>query len=217
MLMHKASEFHPSEMISADAIPDGHLALSPRLGNRHAGLLAGSLVETAGGWRRVETLSPGACVATFDGGYAKLTRVEHRTLWPALSDEVIFVPAGALDNCSDFSLLADQLVLLTSDIAQEVLDAPGAMFPAAALVGFRGITRQPILNPVEVLTLRFADEEVVYVNSGALIHCAAEGPDAKSGAMAKRYFEVLEEPRAQAMLGLMAAGVVTTHGVQQAA
>ena len=45
-----------------------------------AGLTTGSLIETAAGWRAVETLVPGDRVQTFDGGLRAIRRVARRGL-----------------------------------------------------------------------------------------------------------------------------------------
>ncbi|MBC7141412.1 MAG: Hint domain-containing protein [Rhodobacteraceae bacterium] len=210
MFMQNATDFRAAEKISLSL---HGLNILPDFGA--SGLLAGSLVETERGWRPVETLARGARIATYDGGFCPVTRVERHHVWPAAGAEVIHVPGGALDNCSDFSLLPGQHLLVTSQVAEEVLDCAGALIPASALVGYRGITRQGLVRPAEVLSLRFAAEEVVYVNSGALIHCAADGPEATEARSA--YFEVLDEARAQAMLALIAAGAMTSDGLVRAA
>ena len=179
------------------------------------GILAGSLVETEAGWRPVETLARGTCLATYDGGFRPVVRVERHPLWPAAGGEVIHVPGGALDTCAGFSLLPGQHVFIVSAVAEEVLGAEGALVPAAALAGHVGITRQRLARPAEVLSLHFAAEEIVYVNSGALIHCAAEG--ARPGARHAGYFEVLDEGRARAMLALIAGGALSTAALGRAA
>ncbi len=210
MFMQNATNFHAAEKIS---LALHGLNIQPDFGA--SGLLAGSLVETERGWRPVETLACGARVATYDGGFCPVARVERHHVWPAAEAEVIHVPGGALDNCCDFSLLPGQHVLVTSEVAEEVLDCAGALVPASALVGYRGITRQSLVRRVEVLSLRFAGEEVVYVNSGALVHCAAEGPEAAEAR--STFFEVLDEARASAMLALMAAGAMRSDGLLHAA
>lgn len=210
MFMQNATNFRAAEKIS---LALHGLNILPDFGA--SGLLAGSFVETERGWRPVETLARGTRVATYDGGFCPVALVERHHVWPAAGAEVIHVPGGALDNCSDFSLLPGQHLLVASDIAEEVLDCAGALIPASALVGYRGITRQSLVRPTEVLSLRFASEEVVYVNSGALIHCAAEGPEAAGARPA--FFEVLDEARAGAMLALIAAGSTRSDGLIRAA
>lgn len=210
MFMQNATNFRSAEKVS---LALHGLNILPDFGA--SGLLAGSLVETERGWRPVETLARGARVATYDGGFCPIVRVERHHVWPAAEAEVIHVPGGALDNCSDFSLLPGQHLLVTSDVAEDVLDCAGALIPASALVGYRGITRQGLLRPAEVLSLRFDSEEIVYVNSGALIHCAAEGPETAEARSA--FFDVLDEARAEAMLALMAAGAMRSDGLVRAA
>lgn len=210
MFMQNATNFRSAEKVS---LALHGLNILPDFGA--SGLLAGSLVETERGWRPVETLARGARVATYDGGFCPIVRVERHHVWPAAEAEVIHVPGGALDNCSDFSLLPGQHLLVTSDVAEDVLDCAGALIPASALVGYRGITRQGLLRPAEVLSLRFDSEEIVYVNSGALIHCAAEGPETAEAR--STFFEVLDEARAEAMLALMAAGAMRSDGLVRAA
>jgi hypothetical protein len=214
MFMQDATSFRAAEKI---ALSLHGLTAGGQPDACDAGILAGSLVETESGWRPVERLARGTRVATWDGGFRPLAAVERRRLWPAAGIEVIEVPGGALDTCSGFSLLPGQHVFLSSAVAEEVLGAEGALLPASALAGHAGITRLPLLRPAEVITLRFAGEEIVYVNSGALVHCAAEAPAARKGAVGAGFFTVLDEARAQAMLALVAAGALTTAEIGRAA
>lgn len=208
MFMQSATAFRAAEKIGLSL---QGLNLMPELSAD--GIVAGTLVETEAGWRPVERLSEGMCVATYDGGFAPLARVERRHLWPAAEVEVIHVPGGALDNCAAFSMLPGQHVFLASVVAETVLGTGGALVAASALEGHFGITRQRLFRPVEVLSLRFAAEEIVYVNSGTLVHCATDAPDASSGRGASGYFEVLDDARACAMLALVAADRLTTSAI----
>jgi hypothetical protein len=212
MFMQNATTFRAAEKI---ALSLTGLNLVPDFAA--PGLLAGSLVETESGWRPVESLTRGMRVATWDGGFSPVARLERQHLWPAPEVEVIDVPGGALDTCTEFSLLPGQHVFIASAVAEEVLGTGGALLPAAALAGHFGITRRRLCRPAEVLTLRFATEEIVYVNSGALIHCAADGAAGRPASLRPDDFEVLDEDRAQAMLALIAAGVLTTAGIGRAA
>jgi hypothetical protein len=140
------------------------------------GLLAGTRIATVMGWRAVESLAPGDMVLTFDNGLQHLVDVRRETFWvadmmaPALFSAV-FVPAGALGNSTDLELLPDQGVLIESDAACDALGDPFAVVPAKALDGLRGITRIAPRTQVEVITLVFANEQVIYAEGGALIHC----------------------------------------------
>lgn len=173
------------------------------------GLVAGTQVETARGWKRVEQVLTGDRVQTWDGGLQPVTRIERTIFGADLSDAcpegLLMVPGGALDNCDAFYLMPDQHVLLESAIAQEVLGNPATLVPAAAMEGYRGITRVMPVDLVEVVTLFFDDEEVVYANTGALMHCAprkAAGA-ALRGAVRSAFFEVLPFHRARALVELM--------------
>lgn len=209
MFMQDARSFATAEKIT---LALHGFAAAPATGA--PGILAGSLVETEAGWRPVETLGIGHRVATYDGGFCPLVRVERRHLWPVAGAHLIHVPGGALDNCSDLALMPGQQVLIASDIAEAVLDRAAVLVPAAALIGYRGIARQPLCRPAEVLSLIFASEEIVYVNSGALIHCAADGVPEPAVALDRRqaggFFETLAADRAAALLALIAAGARTT-------
>ena len=212
MFMQNATTFRAAEQVALsltglNLAPD---ACAP-------GLLAGSLVETEAGWRPVERLMRGMRVATWDGGFSPVARVDRQHLWPAAEVEVIHVPGGALDTCAEFSLLPGQCVFIASAVAEEVLGTGGALVPAAALVGHFGITRRRLFRRAEVLTLRFASEEIVYVNSGALIHCAAGDAEERPASVRPDHFEILGEDRAQSMLALIATGAMTTAGIARAA
>lgn len=217
MFMQDANSFRAAEKIalSLHGLSLGGLSLGPDV--CEGGILAGSLVETETGWRPVEMLARGIPVATWDGGFRPLAAVERRHIWPAAGIEVIHVPGGALDTCSGFDLLPGQRIFLASAVAEAVLGVAGAMMPASALVGHTGITRRPLARPAEVITLRFAGEEVVYVNSGALVHCAAEAPGAQREVIGAGFFEMLDEARARAMLALIAQGALTTAEIGRAA
>ncbi len=212
MFMQNATTFRAAEKI---ALSLAGLNLAPDVAA--PGVLAGSLVETGSGWRPVESLTQGTLVATWDGGFSPVLRVERQHLWPAPEVEVIHVPGGALDTCTEFSLLPGQYVFVASAVAEEVLGTGGALVPAAALVGHFGITRRRLFRPAEAVTLRFAAEEIIYVNSGALVHCTAGGAEGRPASTPPEYFEMLDEDRAQAMLALIAAGALTTAGIGRAA
>lgn len=176
-----------------------------------SGLVAGTRVETARGWKPVEQVLTGESVQTWDGGLRPVTRIE-RTIYGAdlamaYPDGVLMVPGGALNTCDAFYLMPEQHVLLESSVAEEVLGRPAVLVPAAALEGYRGITRVMPVDLLEVVTLCFDQEEVVYANTGALLHCAprrATGA-AAPGLQVSAFFEVLSFDRARALVDLMGA------------
>ncbi|MEM8656027.1 MAG: Hint domain-containing protein [Pseudomonadota bacterium] len=140
------------------------------------GLLAGTRVATSMGWRAVEALAAGDMVLTFDAGVQPLVEVRREMFWTAdapvpVAYESVFVPAGTLGNSDDLELLPDQGVLVESDAACDAYGDPFAVVSAKSLEGYRGIRRVAPRTQIEVVTLVFADEQVVYAEGGALLHC----------------------------------------------
>ncbi len=145
-----------------------------------SGLLAGTLVETATGWRGAETLRIGDLVHSFDGGLVKVLAVDRRTLRPDLAQAIITVPGGTLDSCSDAQVLPGQHLLVDTLSCPSLPDAAFALIPALALEGRMGCTRRFALREVEVITPMFATEEILWANSGLLIHCPGIAEGAQS-------------------------------------
>ena len=140
------------------------------------GLAAGTPVETRHGWRAVETLRPGDAVQTLDGGLACIAAMDRTWLLPAMQGAVLDLAGGAFGNCAGLTLLPDQHLLLDldpTDLTGDLPDALGVLMPAQALDGHRGITRRRVRAPLEVVTLMFAQEELVWAASGVLLHCPA--------------------------------------------
>ena len=157
-------------------VAESGLQAEATLAELASGLVAGTQVATQMGWRDVAAIAVGDLVLTFDGGMQMVAAVERQTFstggdlapadtWP------IFVPAEALGNRDDMFLLSQQSVMIEADAAEEVFGDPFAMIPALALEGFRGITRVPPAEKIDLITLAFAQDEVVFVNTGALIFC----------------------------------------------
>jgi len=84
------------------------------------------------------------------------------------------VPAGALGNQREMQLLPEQNVMVESDTAEDMFGDPFVMLPAAALNGYRGITRVKPHREIVVYTLHFEQEQVVFACSGALFHCPSD-------------------------------------------
>ena len=202
MFMQNEKSFFNAEQVAAAAAAAG-LSHDAAM----AGILSGALVETDAGWRPVETISAGTCVSTWDGGFQTVRRVERRHLWAGA--RAVFIPGGALANCSEFSLLPGQLVLIESRIAEAVLGQAAVLVQAAALDGYRGIRMRPIDRPVETVSLVFDADEMVYLNSGCPIH--SEGLAASGGgAMQTGFFPVLDGVQAAALVGLLSEGALSS-------
>jgi len=172
------------------------------------GILAGTLVETATGWRGVETLRMGDLVQSLDGGLARVLAVDRRTLRPDMGQAVVAVPGGAFDACSDLQLLPGQHLLVDTLGDAALPDDAFALIPALALEGRMGCTRRYALREIEVITPMFATEEIVWANSGLLIHCPGIA-DGAGHRPESDFFPRLDVPGACALLtrrcGLLAA------------
>lgn len=183
-----------------------------------AGLVVGTLVGTEGGWRPVETLRAGDKVMTFDDGLQEIAGTRHGMLWtpPMVCPEPLWpltVPRGALGNDHSMTFLPDQPVLVESDAAEDIYGDPFVLVPAAALEGRLGIQRVLPAEPVEVVALGFAKDQVIYVNGSALTFCPSHIPGtvltldalAEDSGMRSEYM-VLSPLEARAVLGDLGSG-----------
>ncbi len=192
------AQFNLSDRYAAAA------ALRASMPNRR-GIAAGTRVETWDGWKRVETLTEGDMVYVRDGGMRPILSVDRvyfrgRKSLDTLSGSVL-VPCGALQNCTPMLLLPDQHVLFETPEAQAVLRTPFTLLPGHALCGHNGITAIRPQGPLEVVTLRFEEEQVIWANTGIMIHCPhdheAVGPFQSSK------YPVYDRQSTKALLGLV--------------
>ncbi|MGB3243495.1 MAG: Hint domain-containing protein, partial [Sulfitobacter sp.] len=142
------------------------------------GLMAGTRVASNLGWRSIEALTVGDSVLTFDNGMQVVSEIRRMTFWTDAPDTApamwpVIVPAGALGNRNELTLLADQGVLVECDAADELYGDPFAVIPAHTLDGIRGITRAAPDAQIELIAIYFEAEQVIYAEGGALIHCPA--------------------------------------------
>lgn len=143
-----------------------------------SGLVAGTRIATAMGWRPVEAIAPGDSILTFDGGHLPVRDVIRGTLWRDATQcpqalWPLLVPADAIGNAQPMMLLPEQAALVESDTADLILDDPFAALPAASLAGFRGIERVAPQAEISVIQLVFDADEVVFAAGGALVLCPA--------------------------------------------
>ncbi|MBJ6373300.1 Hint domain-containing protein [Sedimentitalea arenosa] len=136
----------------------------------------GTMLETPTGWRRVEELSAGDQVYTLDGGFTELTGTRSHRLAPGTA-RMMHVPAGALNNCSDLILTAGQHVAMIEPECETLFGAPCVLVPAAAMAGFRGIHALTAFGETTATELTFDTEEIVYAQTGALLHVASGTTD----------------------------------------
>jgi hypothetical protein len=154
--------------------------LESELSDVASGMVAGTRVATPSGWRDVAAIAVGDQVLTFDGGMQSVVAVQRQVVWtsdPRVSEarRPLSVPPGALGNRGVMVLLAQQSVLIESDTAEQVFGDPFALIPAAALNGFRGIAPADAPARIEVVSLHFSRDEVVFANVGALFLCPRAG------------------------------------------
>ncbi len=135
------------------------------------GLLASTMVETARGWVRAETLRLGDAIYTVDGGLAPVLGLDRQSMAPQPDVHTVIVPGGTLDNDDDLLLLSGQMLLLDTLGDRMLPDAALVLIPATALIGWRGCTRAALGRRTEVITPLFAAEEIVYANAGAMLRC----------------------------------------------
>jgi Hint domain len=141
-----------------------------------SGFIGGTHLASNLGWRGVETLSVGDKVLTFDHGMQTIFDIQRETLF-APEHELwsgqcpVLVPDGALNNRKDLWLMPDQGMLVESDVTSDAMGDPFAVVPARSLKGLRGIRTAPSTEQLNVTTLAFASDEVVYVEGGMLAHC----------------------------------------------
>lgn len=146
-----------------------------------SGLTSGTRVATSMGWRPAEAITVGDEVLTFDNGAQLVTAVSRGTHFAAAGDLPAFavpvhVPMGAIGNEEPMVLLPEQIVMLESDAAETLTGDPFALVPAKTLEGFRGIDRIRGIRPVEVISLHFENDEVLFAEGGALMLATAAVP-----------------------------------------
>jgi len=186
------------------------------------GIVSGVRVATAMGWRPIEAIAVGDRVLTFDGGLQVVTQVQRKFLWTGTGDcprqfWPLEVPKGALGNREVMSLLPRQPVMLESDAAEQTLGDPFALIPAEAMDGMNGITRVPPRGPVAVVVLQFAEDQIVFANSGALFFCPA-ARDLVSDVFNEGLgcgYQILPLDKARALAALIDAEFSAGQGVPQ--
>jgi len=145
-----------------------------------------TMLETPRGWRALDDLKAGDQVATFDGGFAEITGISAAPATP-----MIEVPGGTLSACSDLALPADTHVVL--ELPELLPDTALVSVPVKALCGWHGI-RPRFVTPTELCQLAFADEELIFAQTGLLLHAAPTEGDS--------YFTRMGYGETRALLGL---------------
>ena len=162
------------------------------------GLIAGTMVEGAKGWLPVEDLRIGDAVHSYDGGLVRVLGLDRQWITPGRGDDLMHLPGGALDNCSDLVLLPGQNLLIDTLGDDDIPDAMAVLIPAQALDGWLGAHRVLFQTALEVITPRFSEDEVLFANSGTLLHCP--GIRQPAGAATSDFFNQLDPVQAQSFL-----------------
>lgn len=137
-----------------------------------SGLLGATLVETATGWRPAETLRIGDALPTWEGGTRRIAALHRQPV--AAGTLALILPGGLFDACSDLALLPGQHLLFDTlqdpALPDALPDALAVLVPADALASCPGV-RRLCLPRAEAITPVFAEEEVIWANSGVQLHC----------------------------------------------
>ena len=166
-----------------------------------SGLLSGTLVATENGWQRVENLQVGQNALTFDGGQQKILRIDTFTPWADTTNgeaarRLIAVPEGCIGNSEDLVFLPGQGLLLECENAQDAMGDPFAVVPAAALEGVCGIAQTQARPEMVLHALRFARDEVVYIDSGLLAFCRTDRAAGKDAGASRYDIRSVKDARA---------------------
>ncbi|MFN6980252.1 MAG: Hint domain-containing protein [Gemmobacter sp.] len=159
MFLHPARHFADARIATDDA----SFATTALPG----ALIAGTRVETAGGWRDVAHLRAGDRLQTFDGGLRPLIAVEQVRLVPEAGRMAIRIEGGTLGACDDLTLLPGAQVLIATGKTRP--EAARALVPALSLRGVPGVVTVPLDGPVSAVRPVFADDEVIWANTGVLL------------------------------------------------
>jgi hypothetical protein len=189
MFMQDVSAFDTAQSVDLESF-------MKKAATRQAGLVAGTRVEAAQGWRPVESLTRGDAVFTLDGGLTEITGLRRETIVPR---QIIHVAGGTLGNCDALTLLPFQHLLIHAPVGERAFGMADLLVPAQALAGLDGVEWRTAPELVELVHLEFEDEELVWANSGMLVHCVQAGRPAGQSS----FFKVLEMDQALALVQLM--------------
>lgn len=167
------------EKKSASPIAEGFTTRHDMVATAHPGFIAGTMVATSQGWRAVEDLVPGDMVLTFDNGMRPVQAIRRET--KVIDDRcentnmsAVYIPRDALGNRNPLWLRADQGVLIEHELLEDELGDPFAVVPACTLEGYHGIARAPMQVTMDLVTLSFDEDEVIYIEAGLLAFCPAQ-------------------------------------------
>lgn len=176
------------------------------------GILPETKVASGQGWRPVQTLIPGDLVLTFDNGMQPLVDVRHHlveagTAPRAVETWPLLVQPGILGNKAPLTLLPGQVILVESDLAEEIYGDPFVAIEARELDGMDGITRIRPRERFLAVTLHFETDQAIFGAGGMMIVCAGTG-DLLTDQGGDPMYPVIDSDAAQLVLseGVLPAG-----------
>ncbi len=172
-----------------DATPASFLRVLPA--TAPAGLSGATLIETETGWAPAETLRIGTRVHSFDGGLATILGLQRS---PVEDMAAVLIPGGIAGNCADLILPRGQHILVDTLDDPALPDADMVLVPAAAFSDLPGVRETRLTG--EVITPLFADDEILWANSGTLLHC----PSLAGAGLDGGFFQCLSIPAARRLL-----------------
>jgi len=139
------------------------------------GLMVGTPIATAFGWRPVEALCVGDLVLTFDHSFRPITGVRRVTLWDGEGDcpaalRPVEVQPGVLPDAGAVTVLPEQGVMVESDAAENYRGDPFAVIAPRAIAQYGLAQPVRVSGPLEVIILEFEEDEVIYGQTGLLYH-----------------------------------------------
>lgn len=126
-----------------------------------SGFVAGTLIDTPEGLRRVEDLRPGDMVTTLDNGAQRLDWTGAWALQAPGDMGAIVMAPGAVGNLRELRVSPGMHLVL-----------PRGPVRAATLLS-DGIVRQECAAPLTYVALQFQSGRLLSVAGGALVHIAA--------------------------------------------
>jgi hypothetical protein len=130
------------------------------------GIFGPTLIDSETGWRPAHSLRIGDRVHTLDGGLQRIAALSRRIV--SVGERAIKVSGGYFDADDDVLLLPTQGILLQT---MNLMTAPYARLQARALANCLGAAHAIAPSRAEIVTPIFAEEEVIWAQSGLLLLC----------------------------------------------
>ena len=138
------------------------------------GLYAGTKIATRHDWTPVEQLSVGDMVLTAEHGEQAITSLEvtelEMTTDAPLGDQwPVHVPEGILGNSNPLILAPDMHVVIEDEAAGLLFGHTCVSLKAEDLIGYRGIARARLAQPMTRTTLEFEHGVSLVVEGGVFL------------------------------------------------